>query len=66
MGKLARYLKDRKQRDFAEAVGISSAFLSQILKGDRRPGYETMLRIEEATGGEVDIHSWRNSEVTGQ
>jgi transcriptional regulator with XRE-family HTH domain len=64
MEKLARYLEGRKQGDFADAVGISPAFLSQILKGKRRPGYVTMLRIEAVTDGAVDLHSWQHSEVS--
>ena len=64
MEKLAQYLEGRKRAEFAVEVGISSAFLSQILSGDRRPGYETMLKIERVTGGKVDIHSWQRSEVS--
>jgi len=39
-----------KQKIIAKAVGISDAFLSQILSGMRRPGWETAKKLAEATG----------------
>lgn len=64
MEKLTTYLKGRTQREFAQAIGISDAFLSQILSQKRRPSFRVMLKIEEVTGGAVDVHSWDVSEVS--
>lgn len=63
MEKLTTYLQGRKQREFAQAVGISDAFLSQILSQKRRPSYRVMLKIEQVTEGAVDIHSWNPAEA---
>jgi len=46
------------QRQWAAFFGISQAFFSQILRGDRLPGRETMMRIEKRTRGEVPVIVW--------
>lgn len=44
------------QRDFAQKVGISDGYLSQILAGLRRPKLELLTLIEHLTG--VPVSSW--------
>lgn len=57
---------NRKQAKWAEALGVSQAFLSQILNGTRVPGRKTMLKIEQATGGKVPCAVWfRSCEARG-
>ena len=58
MSSLHSYLAGKSQSAFAKEVGISQPYLSQILGGKRRPGYDLMLRIEEKTEGEVGLSSW--------
>ena len=41
----------QKQKDLAVQLGITDAYLSQILSGQRRAKLETLLRIEAVTGG---------------
>lgn len=66
MEKLRAYLegkdpetgKARRQSALAEAVGMSKPYLSQILAGARRPSYDMMCKIRDATGGEVPLEAW--------
>jgi plasmid maintenance system antidote protein VapI len=47
-----------KQRDLAEAFGISQPHLSLLLAGKKRPSLELAVRIEQMTGGAVPATSW--------
>jgi len=47
-----------KQSDLADRLGISQAFLSQLLNGRRTPSLELAVRIERLTGGAVPAASW--------
>lgn len=58
METLAQYLNGRHKGEFARAVGISPAYLSQILGGMRSPSLSLMRRFSAASGGEVDLNSW--------
>jgi len=58
MANLRSYLADRPKGEFARSVGISAAYLSQILSGTRQPSLSLMVRVHEASGGEVDLNSW--------
>jgi transcriptional regulator with XRE-family HTH domain len=58
MHKLHSYLTGRRKSAFAATVGISPAYLSQILSGHRRPSLSLMERIEAASDGLVDLNSW--------
>jgi len=57
---LANFISDQKitQSSFAKMVGISDAYLSQILTGVRKPSFRIMLKISEATHDEVGLDSW--------
>ena len=57
MATLAQYLSDKPKAAFAKRVGIAPVYLSQIL-GGRRPGYDLMVRIREATDGAVGLETW--------
>jgi transcriptional regulator with XRE-family HTH domain len=41
---------ERQQTDLADELGISRAYLSQIIAGLRRPSPEVAARIEAVTG----------------
>jgi len=45
-------------REFSELVGADQATVSRWRRGLTTPGPEDMLRIYEATGGEVDPNSF--------
>lgn len=47
-----------KQRDFAELLGISKSFMSEIVSGVKRPDLDLAFRIERATLGEVPAASF--------
>jgi transcriptional regulator with XRE-family HTH domain len=56
--RLAEYRKRSKlnQRELARLIGITDAYLSQVLSGKRFPGRENALLIERLTG--VPVESW--------
>jgi transcriptional regulator with XRE-family HTH domain len=58
---LAEYLATRRKKDFAEKLGTSPSYLSQLLSGHRKPGRKMMLKIQESTDGAVDFNSWSPS-----
>lgn len=58
MQKLNEYLSGKKHGDFAKTLGISGAYLSQILSGKRRPAIDLAFLIERETGGKVPARSW--------
>jgi predicted transcriptional regulator len=53
--KLASYLSDNNisHEAFAEMIGTSQVAVSRYAKGVRTPRREIMLRIAQATGGQV-------------
>ena len=42
-------------KDFSVRVGTSAPYLSQIVKGYRKPSADVALAIEQATGGAVTL-----------
>jgi DNA-binding transcriptional regulator YdaS (Cro superfamily) len=60
MEKLHAYFapKERRKGEFADAIGINHAYLSQILSGHRRPSFRLMCEIEKATDGAVKVQDW--------
>lgn len=46
--------KNIKQRDLAEAAGVSQAFMSGILKGYKQPSLAVMKRIADYVGVTID------------
>jgi len=63
MNALKTYLSGKRKGDFARTLGISPAYLSQLLseKARRTPSFPLMVEIERATGGEVPVSSWVDS-----
>jgi DNA-binding XRE family transcriptional regulator len=55
---LKAYLKTHKATALAQAVGISSSYLSDIKKGYRAPSLRVAFAIEDATEGAVPARSW--------
>ncbi len=57
---LSEYLKTNgiRQTRFAEKMGMSNSYLSQIVSGDRKPSLTLALRIQAETGGAVDLSTF--------
>ena len=47
-----------RQGAFAAAVGVSQSHVSNLLRGRRRPTFETAARIQLETGGAVTLDMW--------
>lgn len=45
-----------RQKVWAEQLGVSQAYLSELMSGAKRPSLELAVRIEEATG--LPVRSW--------
>lgn len=43
---------------FAEMVGISAPYLSQIIAEERTPSIQVALRIASLTDGKIPVESW--------
>lgn len=59
MATLSEYLKenDITQSAFAQRVGVSRSYMSEIVSGIRTPRLQLALQIQTASGGQVDIAS---------
>ena len=55
--KLNQWLRDHNitQTEFAATIGVSPAFISFMCAGVKRPGIDTLARIERATDGAVTV-----------
>lgn len=62
MTKLDTYLQGRKANAFAEQIGRSPAFVSELRKGTRKPSFATMREIHEATQGQVSYGDWADQD----
>lgn len=49
------------QSTFADQLGVSKGYLSQILAGKREPSREMILRIARVTDGSVPPSAWFQS-----
>ncbi|RYE81114.1 MAG: XRE family transcriptional regulator [Hyphomicrobiales bacterium] len=54
---LASYLAQNKLKpaQFAEKCGVPASTISRLLSGERRPLFDTVVKISNATGGEVAL-----------
>jgi transcriptional regulator with XRE-family HTH domain len=43
---------------WAERLGVSRSYLSDVLNGNRRPSLDLAVRIARLTGGAVPVESW--------
>lgn len=57
---LSTYLKStgETQKQFAERIGVTQAFVSKLCGVDPKLSLETALTIEAATGGQIRIEMW--------
>ena len=55
---IAKSKTKRTQEEWAAVFGISRSYLSEILSGAVTPGWKTILKIHEATGGKVPPGAW--------
>lgn len=57
---LSEYLKanSETQKQFAQRVGVTQAFVSKLCGADPKLSLETALAIETATGGQVRVEAW--------
>lgn len=54
-------LSERKAREAAEHFGWDESFISQLLRGDRRPGLTNAIKIERKSG--IPVEAWVSSEL---
>jgi len=58
--KLETYLSERdiKPSAFAAEIGVAPSTITRILRGERSPGFDLVMRIQRATGGSVRAEDW--------
>lgn len=49
-------LSTRKAREAGEYLGFDESFISQLLRGDRRPGLTNAIIIERGSG--IPVEAW--------
>jgi transcriptional regulator with XRE-family HTH domain len=59
---IAKSKVKRTQEEWADIFGISRSYLSEILSGAVTPGWKTIAKIHEATGGKVPPAAWLKRE----
>lgn len=52
-----------KQAEFARSVGVSCGYMSELVNGEKTPGLELALRIEDVTRRAVSAGSWRTAKT---
>jgi transcriptional regulator with XRE-family HTH domain len=66
MKTLSQYIANSKvkrtQEEWAKFLGISRRYLLEILSGEVTPGWKTIAKIHEATGGKVPATAWLKRE----
>lgn len=60
--KLETYLSERdmKPSAFAAEIGVAPSTITRILRGERSPGLDLVMRILRATDGKVGVEDWYN------
>lgn len=60
MEKLAQYIVNKRmtKADFARLLGTSRGHVHDLISGRRFPCVDTMLNIEDATGGKIPAEAW--------
>lgn len=60
--KLSEWLKENglSQAKFAKQIGIQPSIISRIITGNRRAHADLIIRIRDATDGEVGLDDWGN------
>ena len=61
--KLSEYLKETglTQENFADLVGVTRPFITNILNGKKSPSIQLAGRIEEVTKGKVSLRDLLNT-----
>ncbi|WP_299558675.1 helix-turn-helix transcriptional regulator [uncultured Sulfitobacter sp.] len=49
---------DCNQAEWAKRIDVSASYLSDLLRGKKRPSLDLAFRIERATCGAVPASSW--------
>jgi DNA-binding transcriptional regulator YdaS (Cro superfamily) len=49
---------------WADRLGVSRSYLSDLLNGNKRPSLDLAVQIERATGGAVPATSWIDDPAT--
>lgn len=54
---IANILKDKKitQTEFADAVGVSAAYISKVLSGNENFSVKTLVKLTRALDADIDI-----------
>ncbi len=60
MEKLKAYLFSRSKKDFADKIGTSPVYLSQLMSGVRKPSFSMARKIDTATDGLVSLTDWES------
>jgi len=62
MNDFRNYLKSTEQtlRSFAERIGISQSYLSELSDGKKTPSLQVAHDISVATGGVIGVTYWLN------
>jgi transcriptional regulator with XRE-family HTH domain len=53
-----------QRQELAAQLGVSKAYVSQILAGVRRPGLDTLVKIEALTG--IPCGAWAETAASGE
>jgi transcriptional regulator with XRE-family HTH domain len=58
--KLETFLSERNKKPsvFAAEIGVSPSTITRILRGERSPGLDLVMRINAATKGKVKPSDW--------
>ncbi|KQS82161.1 XRE family transcriptional regulator [Methylobacterium sp. Leaf361] len=66
--RLADFLADRgiKDSDFAETIGVSRMTLWRYKSGDRRPEWDVLKRIVQATEGHVTPNDFLDAQAEAE
>ena len=58
---LSQWLKraNLSQKNFARLIAASPACISRLISGDLKPSTKMILKIEEATNGDVAFKDWK-------
>jgi len=61
--KLETYLTERNKKPtvFAAEIGVSPSTITRIIKGERSPGFDLVMKIQAATKGRVKPADWMES-----
>lgn len=64
--KLETFLTERNKKPsvFAAELGVSPSTITRIIRGERSPGFDLVMRIQAATKGKVKPSDWVSEQET--